>query len=278
MEDPKVLAHARLVHAALRRVIRWTGYDIVRRNMAPLAALEYPPDFGSEHISIIERVRPYTMTSFERLYALIEAVHYITRRAIPGSIVECGVWRGGSMMASALTLQGLGCSDRDLYLFDTFEGMPKPDAVDINYKGLPAMATFREHQTSDDGSAFCHATLPDVQAAMASTGYDPLRVHFIKGKVENTIPLKSPDTIALLRLDTDWYHSTKHELEHLFPRLSLGGILIIDDYGHWRGARKATDEYLAQHAPSLFLNRIDYTGRLSVKTNGGSRTGASACG
>jgi hypothetical protein len=89
---------------------------------------------------------------------------------------------------------------------------------------------------------------------------------FIKGKVEETIPEQAPAQIALLRLDTDWYESTYHELVHLYPRLSPGGILIIDDYGHWAGARKAVDEYFAEHRLNLFLHRIDYTGRICIKT------------
>jgi len=170
------------------------------------------------------------------------------------------------MMAVALTLQSLNLRDRDLHLFDTFEGMPKPQELDVDMRGNSALAAFAETQLEGDTSDFCRATLPDVQAAMASTGYDPERVHFHKGKVEVTIPSAAPGQIALLRLDTDWYESTRHELEHLYPRLSPGGILIIDDYGHWRGARKAVDEYIEKCALSLFLSRIDYTGRIAVKT------------
>ena len=205
------------------------------------------------------------MTSPERIFSLIEAVRYITQRNIPGSIVECGVWRGGSMMAAALTLGGLNVRDRELHLFDTFEGMPKPQDVDVDVRGNSAMPAWMHTQIEGDTSDFCRAILPDVQAAMASTGYDHERVHFHVGKVEVTIPSAAPDEIALLRLDTDWYESTRHELEHLYPRLSSGGILIIDDYGHWRGSRKATDEYIEKYAPSLFLNRIDYTGRIALK-------------
>lgn len=240
-----------------------TGYDVIRHNPVPS---DYPSDFNSEHISILKTVRPRTMTSPERIYALAEAVKYVTRQKIPGSIVECGVWRGGSMMAVALVLRNLDCTNRDLYLFDTFAGMPKPENVDVDVNGQPAMPIFRSTQTGDDGSDFCFATLADVQAGMAGTGYNQQLIHFIKGKVEDTIPSQAPDKIALLRLDTDWYQSTRHELEHLFPRLSCGGILIIDDYGYWQGAQKATDEYIAQHAPSLFLNRIDHTGRIAIKT------------
>ena len=100
---------------------------------------------------------------------------------------------------------------------------------------------------------------------MKRSKYNPKLIHYVKGKVETTIPEQAPKQISLLRLDTDWYASTKHELENLFPRLSPGGILIIDDYGDWQGARKAVDEYVANHAPSLFLSRLDYTGRISVK-------------
>ncbi len=194
-------------------------------------------------------------------------MQHITRLNIPGGIVECGVWRGGSMMAVALTLENLKVATRDLYLFDTFEGMPRPTDVDIHYSGATAMASFTDLQTGEDSSDECAAGLRDVQKAMTQTGYDPNRIHYIKGKVENTIPQQAPERIALLRLDTDLYESTKHELEHLFPRLSPGGILIIDDYGAWQGARNATDDYIANYAPSLFLSRIDDTGRIAVKAS-----------
>ena len=111
----------------------------------------------------------------------------------------------------------------------------------------------------------CLASQAEAEAAVFSTGYDPADVHFVRGRVEDTIPAYAPETIALLRLDTDWYESTRHELIHLFPRLAHGGVLVVDDYGHWQGARQALDEYLAEHQVRLFLNRIDYTGRIGVK-------------
>jgi O-methyltransferase len=251
-----------LIKKGLKRVMHMTGYDIVRSEPMPA---DYPLDFDDNHISILQKVRPRTMTSPERIYAVIEAVKYITRQRIPGSIVECGVWRGGSMMAAALALRNMQCTTRELYLFDTFAGMPKPNDLDVDFHGHSAMPVFRSTQRGEDSSDFCFASFSDVQEGMASTGYDQQLIHLIKGKVENTIPLQAPDRIALLRLDTDWYESTRHELEHLFPRLSCGGILIIDDYGYWKGAKKATDEFIAQYAPTLFLNRIDHTGRIAIK-------------
>jgi O-methyltransferase len=205
------------------------------------------------------------MTSPERLHALIEAVRYVVGSAIPGSIVECGVWRGGSMMAAALTLRELNQTNRHLYLFDTFEGMPRPLAVDTSFRGEQATDIFEALKTGEDSSEYCRARLEEVQAAIASTGYPSTHIHLLKGKVEATLPTNAPDSIALLRLDTDWYESTSHELEHLFPRLSHGGVLIVDDYGHWAGCKRAVDEYFDKNRASLFLARIDYTGRIGIK-------------
>jgi hypothetical protein len=223
------------------------------------------PDFDRAHLDMLDLVRPYTMTSPERIHALIEAVTYVTRRRIPGAIVECGVWRGGSMMAAAKTLLALGSSERDLYLFDTFEGMSPPSDADVDLGGLSAATALAGSAKTDAGSYWCYASLEDVQAALAKVGYPRERLHFVKGRVEDTIPAQAPAQIALLRLDTDWYESTKHELVHLYPRLSSGGVLIIDDYGHWKGSRKATDEFIAATPDFGLLTRIDYTGRLSVK-------------
>jgi O-methyltransferase len=255
------------IKRSLKGTTRMIGYDIVRFHSNGEDSNAYPPDFTPLHVSILNQVKPYTLTSPERVYSLVEAVSHLVRRNIQGSFVECGVWRGGSMMAVALALQSMNCTDRDLYLFDTFDGMPKPTSMDIHFTGQAAITEFQQGQTGADSSNLCYASLSDVKATMERTGYNPDLVHFVQGKVEETIPSHAPDSIALLRLDTDFYESTRHELEQLYPRLSPGGILIIDDYWDWQGARKATDEFIAKHAPNLFLNRIDYTGRLAVKTS-----------
>jgi hypothetical protein len=164
-------------------------------------------------------------------------------------------------MAAALTLKRLR-SSRTLHLFDTYEGMPPPTSNDVNFRGATAQSLLE----TSDRSAWVWATaqLSDVKRNIESTGYNG-EVKFIEGKVEHTIPVNAPDRISLLRLDTDWYESTKHELIHLFPRLSKGGVLLIDDYGHWQGARKAVDEYLQEENLPLLLHRIDYSGRIAVK-------------
>lgn len=223
------------------------------------------PDVSPAANAVIQRVRPFTMTSPERIAALCGAVEYVVRCGIPGAFVECGVWRGGSSMAAALTLQQLGKTDLDLYLFDTFAGMPPPtDADKVALTGEPAAAVLAR---SDRLTSYewAYAPLDDVRRNLAGTGYPPERVRLVVGKVEDTVPAHAPDPICILRLDTDWYESTRHELVHLFPRLAVGGVLIVDDYGHWSGARQAVDEYLAEQRVRMLLNRIDYTGRIGVK-------------
>lgn len=228
----------------------------------------FPLDFASEnqaYIHTIHQVRPYTMTSPERIFALCKAVEYIAKANIEGDFVECGVWRGGSMMAAANTLLHIGDTERHLYLFDTFQGMSEPTDQDVNILGKSASTLWPKSKISGDTSQWCYSPLDEVKRVMAETGYDADKIHYIQGKVEDTLPDKAPEKIALLRLDTDWYESTKHELVHLFPRLVKGGVLILDDYGYWAGARQATDEYLAENNPGILLNRIDRSGRIGVK-------------
>jgi O-methyltransferase len=247
-----------MVNAALGSL----GYAVVRSESAGRAL---PVDFDQADVSLYSQVQPYTLTSPERVYALSRAVQYVAQQDVPGAIVECGVWKGGSMMAVALTLAAMGKPDRDLYLFDTFEGMPAPTDRDVSVDGKAAMVDFERTKISPQSSLWCNAPVEGVRRVLEETGYSPHRLHLIKGRVEETIPAHAPETIALLRLDTDWYESTRHELEHLFPRLTRGGVIIIDDYGHWQGARRATDEYLSAHGIGLLLNRIDYTARIGVK-------------
>jgi O-methyltransferase len=229
----------------------------------PARTHRFPADFEESDIELCRRVGPYTMTTPPRLYALVRAVEYVAERKVPGAIVECGVWRGGSMMAAALTLQRLGVTDRDLYLFDTFEGMTAPTAEDIKPSGEGAAELLA--QEDKDSDIWAVASLDEAREALLSVGYPEERIQFVKGPVEETVPEHAPDEIALLRLDTDWYASTKHELVHLYPRLASGGVLLLDDYGYWQGARRAVDEYVAENELTLLLNRIDHTARIAVK-------------
>jgi O-methyltransferase len=223
-------------------------------------------------VEIHGRCAPFTMTSKERMHALYAACMHVVDAGLPGSFVECGVWKGGSSMLIASCLKHRGVTDRDLYLYDTFEGMSVPEDVDRSHTGEPAEGTFASLRRSADTSDWCYSPLDEVKRNMASTGYPAERIHYIKGKVEDSLPDHSPQgPIALLRLDTDWYASTRQELLHLYPALVHNGVLIIDDFGHWEGAKKAVMEYFRENRVNLLLNRIDYTGRIGIKTDGPQR-------
>jgi hypothetical protein len=240
-----------MIKDKIHNFLRFCGLDVVR----------FPPvDFRSDERDIFQAVRPFTMTSPERIYVLIQAVRYLVKATIPGAFVECGVWKGGSMAAVARTLLEMKDASRDLYLFDTFQGMTQPGTEDVDYAGKKASTVWAQ-----SNGIWCDAPLEEVRSVLYRTGYPKEKIHFVEGRVEDTIPHCAPESVALLRLDTDWYESTRHELIHLFPRLIPSGVLIIDDYGHWQGSRKACDEYFEQNRVPILLNRVDVGGRVAIR-------------
>jgi len=225
--------------------------------------IKFPADYDEAARDVIRSVKPWTMTSPEKLNALILAVRYVVKHQIPGDIVECGVWRGGSMLAAAKTLIENGDTERDLHLYDTFEGMSEPTEHDKRHDGKSAADMLAASDKS--AGVWAYASLEDVQATMGEAPYPAERIHYYKGKVEETIPGDGiPEQISILRLDTDWYESTRHELQHLWDRLVPGGVLLLDDYGWWDGAKRAVDEWLAETGIPLLLLRMD-EGRVAVK-------------
>jgi O-methyltransferase len=231
---------------------------------------EFAPDVPQRTIDTVNAVRPFTMTTSARVEAVISTTEYLIRYDIPGAFVESGVWKGGSSMAAAYTLAKLGVDDRDFFMYDTYEGIPAPGEEDALIGGdhESLKAWWSKENKDPDAAPWLDAPVETVRANMARTGYDIDRVHLIPGLVEETIPATAPEQVAFLRLDTDYYSSTKVELEQLFPRLSPGGVLIVDDYGYTEGARKAVDEYFADYPDPIFLHRIDAAGRLVVKPRG----------
>lgn len=234
---------------------------------AGLTLVPTPPAerLEDEFLELYGRSRMATMTSRERMYALYQAVDHVTRAGVRGDIVECGVWRGGSTMLAAMTLAGRGDDDRRLWLYDTFEGMAQPGPMDTSGAyGEDPHEEWRALQ-AEGHNEWCYSPLDEVQRNMAATGLPSDRFVYVQGLVEETLPGTMPTEIAILRLDTDWYESTRHELVHLFPHLVSGGLLIVDDYGHWEGARRAVDEYLAETGTQILLHRIDQSGRIGRK-------------
>jgi len=217
-------------------------------------------DSDPEFLELFEIARRYTMTGKDAMYALYCAVNYILDRNIPGDFVECGVWRGGSSLLAALLLKRRRELGRRLFMYDTFEGMPAPTEVDVDKDGIPAA---RHLEANADDVGWCYASLDDVRSVFDRHDF-PFESTYIKGDVVETLPKSKPEQIALLRLDTDWYESTLAELTQLYPRLQPGGVVIIDDYGHWQGARRATDEYF-KTIPAPLLMRVNYSVRLAIK-------------
>lgn len=237
------------------------GVDLVRYKENS----NFPLDFDELDIRIFRAVEEFTMTNPIRVHAIIQAVKYILKNRINGALVECGIYKGGSIMAMALALKELGDMSREIYLYDTFSGMSTPTNADITHDGVPAQKRFSKLEISEEINSWCYSPLEEVKSNVYSTGYPDNKFHFIQGKVEDTIPENIPEKIALLRLDTDWYESTKHELNYLFPLLSHKGVIIIDDYGYWQGARKAVDEYILENKLCILLNRIDFSSRTGLK-------------
>jgi len=224
-------------------------------------------DFSDEDLKIVQLVKPYTMTSPERIKVLIDAVKYIVKNKISGDYVECGVWKGGSSLVVGKILNDLNDKERQLWLYDTFKGMSEPTKFDLDINGEKASERL-EREDKTTSWVWAYSEIDEVKKTMRLSGYPESKINYIQGKVEDTLVIKEnqPNSISILRLDTDWYESTKIELDILFKKVTKGGIIIIDDYGHWKGSKKAVDEFIQEHNLCVFLNRIDYTGRLIVKS------------
>ena len=137
----------RTAKRGLKRILNGLGHDLVR---LPVQQDDRTADIDEATWSLFAEIQPYTMSGIERVAALRDAVEYVVRHNIPGDVVECGVWKGGSMMAVAKTLRKLHISDRGLYLFDTFEGMSPPTAADINFRGHGATRLLEEASAARD--------------------------------------------------------------------------------------------------------------------------------
>ncbi len=234
----------------------------------PAVAAMHPeaPDFDAEFFRYHSAVSQFTMSSIERSYAVWKCTQYVAQRRIPGALVQAGIWRGGAPMLSALALMKHGDTDRNIYLFDTFEGMPPPAEQDFEARTGVRAATHPDYvERNRESHLFAYATRAEVERNMTATGYPPEHVHYIQGVVEETVPGAAPTQIAYLQLDTNWYRSTLHNLKHLWERIAPGGVLFIEDYGYWAGARQATDEFFSGRDDAPLLTRVDRTGRVAIK-------------
>jgi hypothetical protein len=210
----------------------------------------------------LEYVKPYTMTSNERIECLFNSLEYINHNNINGDYVECGVWKGGNIIGILKYLESKSDFKSDVYLYDTFTGMTEPESVDNDLNQINAKDIL--HQPN----ILCYSSLEEVKSNILNiTNYPSKKkkIKYIVGDVSETLLDENniPQQISLLRLDTDWYKSTKIELEILWDKLVDGGILIIDDYGHWDGCKKAVDKFFMNK--NYEFEKIDYTGIRIIK-------------
>ena len=238
-----------------RTLKKLTGYQISKPY-----SLQQDYKLKIEDREIIQEVSSRTMTNTNSLMNLISATRYINAANIEGAFVECGVWRGGSALAFCLTTLQSDGHLRPVYLFDTFEGFVDTGEQDFQLSdGRNASRLF-----DLDKNYVCEASLIDVQNGFDAIEYPKNLVNYRVGDITRTTIDQLPGKIALLRLDTDYYESTKWELENLYPLLQTGGILIVDDYDHWNGSRKACDEYFKKIGNQNFLMHME-NGRIMIK-------------
>lgn len=246
----------RLLDVGVRAMVERAGFSVER--------LRWPDEATHEDVAVMESALPFTMVSRARLWSAVSAVKYVVTAGVPGAVVEAGVWKGGCSFAMASTLHQMAADSRGLWLYDTFDGMTAPTDRDIETASRGRAATILDRSAS--GSTYwARAHLEQVERLVAGSGMAPEHVHVVQGDVLQTLPEHAPARIAVLRLDTDWYESTKWELENLFDRVSPGGVIIFDDYGHWEGSRAAVDEFFARRALTPLLQVVDYSGRQMIK-------------
>ena len=218
-----------------------TGYYL--QNVHPSHPMSFLNSFRM--MRLVYRVRGYTAVFVPRLVALYKLSEEINQRSVPGDIVECGVYNGGSAAIMASLCEKSPVS-RNVWLFDSFEGLPKPTDKD----GAEAPAY----------EGWCHGDLSKVKEVLRKLRVPESRVHIVKGWFQDTFPKVEIPKIAILHIDADWYESVKLCLERFYDSVQPGGYIVLDDYGDWEGCRIATDEFLKRRAIDVKLIQVDYTG------------------
>jgi len=257
-----------MIKKFIKRFLNIFSYDIKKLQSLNLLL------FNSENENNFEKYfqicsKESLNVSKERFASLYQAINYIIKNNIDGDFVECGVFMGGSAMMMSYAMGEFDKDDilkKKIWLYDTYQGMANASIFDkniLNQNAITELSSNKKKENKKD--IWAYSSLSYVKINMKKTNIKFEKVKFIEGLVEDTLLKDRPTKISLLRLDTDFYESTKIELEKLFPLLEIGGILIIDDYGHWKGCKKAVDEYF-ENKKNIFFQQIDYSGLIGVKT------------
>ena len=273
----------RSIKLTLKKIFEFFGYSV--KKIYSDKVFQFPRDFFPIEMSEIQKkiIRDseiYSMTGRIRMSLLIKIIEYLKKQNIDGDIIECGVWKGGNLICAQAYLNHLNLK-KNIIGYDTFEGMTEASEYDVQEiqieskdqnnldsilrkrVALETMSVTDKH-TNEGKNIWAYSSIEEVKHNI-KVKVPNNNIKLIKGPVEETLLVQDnlPEKISLLRLDTDFYNSTKIELEILFPRLIKGGFLIIDDYGHWKGSRKAVDDYFNKEMP--FVHFVDETCRLIIK-------------
>ncbi|WP_440613970.1 TylF/MycF/NovP-related O-methyltransferase [Candidatus Pelagibacter sp. HIMB1748] len=234
------------------------GYSVINHNQKIV-------ELSKKDDELINLVKNYSMTPKIRIYNLLQALRHIKIKKIEGDYVECGVWKGGNILLFKKFLENEDSSLRNIYAFDTFQGMTDPDENDIEISSKDTATKLLQKDKNKKTNVWGICSLDQVKKNISKHTKDLRNIYFVKGAVEKTLNENKniPEKISLLRLDTDWYQSTKKELEVLYKKVSIGGIIIIDDYGHWGGSKKAVDEFFSDKF--VWMHYVDYACRLIIK-------------
>ncbi len=223
------------------RMLARRGYKVVQTR---------PFDAAKRHEGADWPLFGYSMVGTQRLDNLEACLRTVLTEGIPGDLLETGVWRGGACMFMKAVLNRFGDTTRNVWLADSFQGLPKPKAAADKEKRGYDLA----------GCDFLMVSQETVQANFERFGLLDERVRFLKGWFCDTLPTAPITQLALLRLDGDLYDSTRDALNAMYHRVSPGGYVIVDDYGSWKGCRVAVDEFRRDHGIDAEIREIDFTG------------------
>lgn len=253
---------ARLVSRPLVLILALFGYRLQE------VRFDKPPSELSPsvlRIADLVHSRILTHSSKLRLYASALAIDYCHRNQIDGAFVECGVWKGGNAIVAKAAAESLE-DTREFVLFDTYTGHLPPGPLDVSLED-GSLARHKFDRITRSEGAWAAVSTAEVVANFSSLGVSVDHVKFVEGDMLKTLYVARniPEKIAVLRLDTDWYEPTKAQLEVLWKRLVIGGVLLLDDYGHWSGSKKAVDDFFDSIGTRPFLTFTDWSGRAAVK-------------
>jgi len=234
--------------------------DLLKKSLTDTLFRREPDPDGSEERLVPDFVEHYirgaavTMLPRARLDNLQLCVEDALKNNVAGDLIETGVWRGGATIFMRGILKAHAIGDRNVWVADSFEGLPKPDEkafpLEAEVHAGPVMTKLYKHLA---------VGIEDVKLNFKAYGLLDKRVQFLKGWFKDTLPGAPIERLAVMRLDGDYYESTRDALQNLYHRLSPGGYVIIDDYGEktWTYCRKAVDEFRAEHNIRARLRRVD---------------------